>query len=189
MQTFRTKNLIVLLNLPDLRMLDVNARRLLHGVMTMKGINHQNKTSSICLKVRQHNYELQKDYWKYLRARVNNKEVKISKMTLKKIKPELEEIYEKRRKVFTDRLDNKVRQEVANELAKENRLLQGGNGKEFTLKQWQIYNHYHQGTVTCTGLAKKMGVAQSNISVQFNLMRKKYPRWKQMAGMILKPPE
>ena len=76
MQTFRTQNLVVLLNLPNPKMLDINARRLLHGRITMKGINIPAKLSKISFKRRQYNSEYDKEYWKYLRTTINRKQVK-----------------------------------------------------------------------------------------------------------------
>jgi len=139
LQTFRNLNLIVLLNLPDIRMLDINAQRLLHGVISTKGVDLDNKITQISLKIRQHNFQNHKDYWKYLRVKiVKDKRIrKIKRFTLNKPSDELCTIYESRRNEFT----RKLNKEILAKIDAFNKKKDEDKGKpKLTFRQQQIYD-------------------------------------------------
>jgi len=187
MQTFRTQNLVVLLNLPNPKMLDINARRLLHGRMTMKGINIPAKLSKVSFKRRQYNSEWDKEYWKYLRATINRKQVKIPTMTLNKPSNWLCKIYEKRRTEYTDKLKDDVTKEVNQAMFKEEQRIHGGNGKPLTEKQQLVVDTYLSGITKVVPLGEKVGIAPGTISQMFKLIAKKHPNWKKSPIIVTNP--
>ena len=187
MQTFRTQNLVVLLNLPNPKMLDINARRLLHGRITMKGINIPAKLSKISFKRRQYNSEYDKEYWKYLRTTINRKQVKIPTMTLNKPSDWLCKNYEKRRKEYTDRLKDDVTKEVNLTIAKESQRIHGGNGKPLTEKQQLIVDIYRTGVTKVVDIGEKIGQTPQNVSAIMKLITKKHPNWRKTPILVKNP--
>ena len=178
MQTFRTQNLVVLLNLPNPKMLDINARRLLHGRITMKGINIPAKLSKISFKRRQYNSEFDKEYWKYLRTSINRREVKIPTKTLNKPADWLCEEYEKRRKEYTDRLKDSITKEVTMTLQKEQQRIHGGNGNPLTERQQEVVDIYLTGVTKVNDIGEKMGISGSYASCIMKAITKKHPSWR-----------
>lgn len=179
LQSFRNKNLVCLLNLPDIRMLDINTRRLLHGVISTKGIDKEKQVSIISFKVRQHNYESHKDYWKYLRARIDGRIKKVKLITLKKASDDLIEAYEIRRKEFTDKLNKSVQEEIDQDNRREAKKEKKGNNIAFTERQYKIQELYHKGITRVTDLAIELGVRPGTISDNMRFMTNKEPNWKE----------
>ena len=177
-QTFRNKNLVCFLNLPDIQMLDKNTRRLLHGVVSMRGINQREKEVKFTFKIRQHNFESHKDYWKFLRCNINGKMKKVSMMTLGIPSPDLIKVYEARRLEFTQKLSSDIEKQLDVHKKKEDLKIHGGNGKPFTDKQQVVYELYHKGYTKYMDLAKEIGIKPNTLTSLTQLMDKKNPMWR-----------
>lgn len=177
-QTFRNKNLIVLLNLPDIKMLDINVLRLIHGVIVMKGIDFENNLSKFAFKVRQHNFENHKDYWKHLRVKRNGRQVRVKRHTLKKPSEQLIKEYEERRLEFTNKLNEVVMKEINNAKEKEEIKRNKGNGRPFTDFQLKVQELWHSGIKKGKDIAKEMKTHASTLSKSMQSMNKKWPEWR-----------
>lgn len=178
LQTFRNKNLTVLLNLPDVKMLDINVLRLIHGIVVMKGIDFENKKSKISFKVRQHNFEIHKDYWKHLRVNKDGKQVRIKRHTFKKPSKEILEEYEQRRLEFTEALNKRVMTELQVTSDKAEQKASGGNGREFTERQYDVQDLWHKGMTIQKDIAKELGCTASMVCESIKSMDKKWPMWR-----------
>ncbi len=178
-QTFRNKNLVCFLNLPDLEMLDKNTRRLIHGVVNMRGINKAEEKVRFTFKVRQHNYEMHKDYFKFLRSSMNGRIRKVSMMSLNKPSEDLIKVYEERRLEFTKKLSEDIEKQLEVNKQKEALKIHGGNGRPFTDKQQALHDVYHSGITKGLDIAKALGMKPNSVSEMSHLMDKKYPIWRE----------
>lgn len=179
-QTFRDKNLVVLLNVPDIRMLDSNTQRILHGVIQPKGVDVKRKICKLMVKLRQHNFQNHKDYWKFLRVMNNRKVKKIKSMILHKPSDELCAIYEERRSEFTDQLNKRVAREITEE--NEKKVLKNSpfkNPRHY--KVWRLFQDYKTQfgeEPSQKDLSKVLGKTPSGLSHMTTLMDKKNPEWR-----------
>ena len=142
LQTFRNLHLILIINLPDERMLDINTRRLMHGTIEMRKIDHEKETSTASFKLRQHNFSSHKDYNHYLRVVKNGKVVKLSRIKLNKPSRDLLKFYEAKRKNFTDGLNQEMENIIYQ--AKQKELSKSGK-KPLTGVQQEIYDLDQKG--------------------------------------------
>ena len=106
LQTFRHRNIIIIMTLPYFSFLDSDARKLTHCVMETQGIDRKNKTSYLKPLLIQVNQHSGKAYTKYLRVKRNTGSVVPVKAIAVKI-PSKEFLvdYEKKKTRFTEELN------------------------------------------------------------------------------------
>jgi hypothetical protein len=102
LQSFRSMNIIMLMNLPVLSMLSKQARQLLHMHMETTGIDFKNGVLSVKPLCHQLNQHTGKSYWKYLRIKYGPEGniVPIARMTFKSPSKKLIEQYETEKSNF-----------------------------------------------------------------------------------------
>jgi len=112
LQSFRSMNIILFMNLPVLTMLSKQARQLLHIHNETKGIDFS--TGKVVIKplVLQLNQQTGKAYWKYLRTGVNGKNSAVTRISYTMPSPELVKEYEKKKQEFLDEFTGKFHKEL-----------------------------------------------------------------------------
>jgi len=122
-------------------MLDSNTQRLLHGVVQPQGVDVVRKKAKITVKLRQHNFQTHKDYWKFLKVSTGGKVKKVKSMTLNKASDDLCEKYEARRLEFTQDLNKRVEREIMDE--KSRKMLKNSPFKVHSqLRVWKMWHDY-----------------------------------------------
>lgn len=173
LQTFRNLNLVVLFNLPDLRMVDTHARRLTHCVLESKGVNYNTETVTLVPKVRQTNLTTGKDYWKFLRVKKGSGIKKVKRITLSKPSKEITEEYEKRKKEFTEELNRTIQARAELLDRKDKAITFKGSPKPLTEFQEKIWGCLKEGMKVQKEIAEKLGKDFREISVNIGYMRRK----------------
>jgi|2_EtaG_2_1085320.scaffolds.fasta_scaffold06200_2 predicted Zn-ribbon and HTH transcriptional regulator/RNase adaptor protein for sRNA GlmZ degradation len=138
LQTFRHKNLIVFFTVPDFSFIDAQTRKLIHCLMEVERIDRKRNSCIIRPLFIQNNSRSGKLYFKYLRAIVESKLVKIRKIAVKKPSKELLKEYEKSKDKFTKKLNKEITLDFK---AEKKKLVK----KKLTCKhcnyQWKPYNY------------------------------------------------
>ncbi len=179
LQSFRSRGIMLQMNLPVFTMLNKSARLLCHWHFIMININYKNKMSISKGKYLQLSQEYGKHYPKHLRMVIDHAWTPIKRYYYYLPSPELIEEYEKKKVEFVERtiMDLKVHGDKQRD--KELKAL-GGNNKPFTERQSLIQELYHQGITRQVDLAEKIKADQSAISRSMVLMTKKYPKWREI---------
>ena len=169
LQSFRSKNILVIFNLPVLTMFNKTCRLLLHLHCITQGIDHTEKTTIIKPLIQQVNQEKGKPYWKYPRARRGRKMIKIKRLKTGMPKESLINKYEVKKFNFVQDLMvdfhsklRKLQMEVDSKMARP----------KLTEKQREVFDMIAEG-MNETEIAKKLGVTISAISDRVKLIRKK----------------
>lgn len=153
LQSFRSMNIGILFNLPNLSMLNKQARLLLHYYGESMGIDYKNETNTCKFKVIQVNQVSGKPYPKYPVVKQCGKYVKVKRFVFTMPSPYLTEIYERKKSQFLSGLTNQYVKDL--NIIQEKKYI-----KELTPRQKQVYDLYHQG-LTQTKIA---GILQLNTS-------------------------
>lgn len=104
LQSFRSMNLCLIINLPFLSMLNKSARLLLHVNFVTTGIDFQNKVSRIKPFFHQVNQSTGKIYPKYMRINKDGGRVTFKVFSYGLPSKELTDAYEKRKEMFLQKL-------------------------------------------------------------------------------------
>lgn len=112
LQSFRSMNLIVIMNLPVLTMLNKAARQLIHGHFITCGIDYANKKTKVKPYFHQLNQGTGKSYWKYPRIRINGKIITLQRLKFNKPTDELINAYELNKQKYVFNLTNEFVQEA-----------------------------------------------------------------------------
>lgn len=183
-QTFRTQNLVVLLNLPDIRMLDVNSQRILHAKIETSGIDFEKQRSKFKFKIRKHKPSSGKDWWIFMKVRIGRKVKKIKLMSVKKPSDDLSIPYEKRRKEYTDKLNKEVEDSFLNSDVKKVGDILESKSKKWTDNMYKLQEVYYRlkeksgKKPTHKQLADELGVPRPNVTRRLQSMDKTYPIWR-----------
>ena len=152
LQSFRSMNIGLFLNLPVLSMMSKQARQLVHMHMETVGIDFELglcKVKPLCHQLNQHTG---KSYWKYMRVKVKDKIVAVERMGFSLPSQELIDKYEDKKEKFliniTEEFTNHLRKI---ELEKVNKLAR----KDMTVVQKEVYELWHQG-LNKTQIAKEV---------------------------------
>lgn len=126
LQSFRSMNIGLLINLPVLSMLNKQARLLLHIHMITNGIDFFNKECELKCLNHQLNQHTGKSYWKYPRIMHGGRSVKVETISYRMPSQDLLWTYEKRKSEFVGKLvadfeDNTNGKEKYNKEANERR--------------------------------------------------------------------
>jgi len=112
LQSFRSMNIILFMNLPVLSMLSKQARQLLHIHNETKGIDFSAGKVTMKPLVLQLNQQSGKAYWKYLRTGVNGKSSAVTRISYSMPAPELVKEYEIKKQAFLDEFTGKFHKEL-----------------------------------------------------------------------------
>ena len=160
LQSFRSMNIILFLNLPVFTMLSKQARQLTHIHMETKGIDF--KTNKLVVKplVQQLNQHTGKSYWKYLRSHIDGSSRAIASLSYSLPSRELTREYEKKKKEFLSELTRDFSKEI--EKAKNKKKDEDDvylRKNDLSPRQAEAYNLYlvnNEG-----GVAEAMGITYS----------------------------
>ena len=165
LQSFRSMNIILFLNLPVFTMLSKQARQLTHIHMETKGIDF--KTNKLVVKplVQQLNQHTGKSYWKYLRVKAGKKVVSVERMLFSLPSQELIDKYESKKQSFllgiTQEFAQEIRKQQQAKLDKVDKIMNELNEEENEMDKEYIERtkkgeHY-------TKIAESWGVTPSAV--------------------------
>jgi len=163
LQSFRSMNIIVFMNLPVLSMLSKQARQLIHIHMETKGIDFTTKKIVIKPLVHQLNQHSGKSYWKYLRTGVNGKSSSVTRISYSLPAPELIKKYEKKKQEFLDEFTGRFSKEIEKKDEKERVKDEVYKRKnDLSPRQAQANVFYEQG-MNDSEVAKELGLSSSYV--------------------------
>jgi len=158
LQSFRSMNIILFMNLPVLTMLSKQARQLLHIHNETKGIDFSAGKVTIKPLVLQLNQQTGKAYWKYLRTGVNGKNSAVTRINYSMPAPELVKEYEKKKQAFLDEFTGKFHKELNKVKDKERDADDVYKRKnELSPRQAEAYN------------LLKIGLSESEVAREMNV--------------------
>jgi len=177
LQSFRSMNVGIIMNLPVLSMLNKSARLLLHCHAITSGINYQNKTCKLKPFFHQLNQQSGKVYPKYMRAKVDGKTKKIQRFTYSLPRADLISQYETKKLKFVSELNEEFVKKLDEDRSKEE-LKMGRHELEDYHKD--IMEDMELG-LTQTECAIKRGRTQQGVSSMIKTIKKwgykiKYPK-------------
>jgi len=169
LQSFRSMNIGIVMNLPVLSMLNKSARLLLHAHLITSGIDRDINKCKCKALFHQLNQTSGKSFWKYMRIKWNGKARKIERISYSYPRKELAEEYEKKKFKFVSDLNEgfvqKLEEQHAEEEYKDKRkdlsdvekevydlLITGYSLKEIAVIVEKSYQNCHQ---TRTRIEKK----------------------------------
>ena len=142
LQSFRSMNLCLIINLPVLSMLNKSARLLLHANFITSGINHQKKICKIKPFFHQLNQQSGKVYPKYLRVKHNGILRTVKRFNYSLPNSKLIEAYENSKFRFVSELNESFVAKIESDRRKEDLKLQR---KTLTPLQKQTLELRNQG--------------------------------------------
>jgi hypothetical protein len=160
LQSFRSMNVCLFMNLPVLGMLAKQARQLIHIHMETSKIDHKKNELYVKPLFHQLNQQTGKSYWKYIKVKAGDKIVKVKRMTFNKPSQELIDIYEQKKLAFLSGITNDFKEEI---IVSENKKLNRLKRKELTAKQQAVYDLVLAGLRT-EDIAKKLGCSKSGVT-------------------------
>jgi hypothetical protein len=169
LQTFRSMNVCLYMNLPVLSMLAKQARQLVHLHFETNGINFETQKVRVKPLAHQLNQQTGKSYWKFLRVHFKNKVKKIQRMEFSLPSLELRNIYEAQKakflsemtKEFTDELEEKERAKL-DKMARD----------DLTERQRELYNQLMDGRKPVE-LAKERNISTAAVYEMINAIKNK----------------
>lgn len=167
LQSFRSMNLCLMINLPHLSMLNKTARMLLHCNFVMSGVDYTNKTSQIKPFFHQVNQSTGKIYPKYIRVKIQGRIRKVQRFTYHIPSKDLLDLYEIKKKRFVGELvkDFVKNFKMSNETIK-------GSREDLTDKQLEMYNLSSEG-LNQVQIAEKLNKSQSGVSQTLKVIKRK----------------
>jgi len=169
LQSFRSMNIILIMNLPVLTMLNKSARLLLHAHFITAGINYQRKRSQLKPFLHQLNQSTGKSFWKYIRVGTHGSFVPIKRLTFSIPSDELLEIYESKKLRFVSDLTESFSKEL-DELDKETQRKLGR--KNLSEKQQEVFDMLLKG-LTPKEIAEEKRTSIRNIHQIIEIIRRK----------------
>jgi len=180
LQSFRSKNIGLFMNLPVFTMMNKSARLLTHFHFVMVGVSRGDKISTSKGKYLQLNQESGKVYSKYLKIKVNGVSRKIKRYNYHLPGKELIEIYEKKKDDFVNEQTKKL-----------NEHLEDKDNRDITFRMKTINYCFHKlGLRNPRDIAKKVGeiekfeVFTSSINRSMGQLDKKFPKWRESLDII-----
>ena len=161
LQTFRSKNYIVLFTSPDFSFIDVAARKLFHCHMMTQGINHKQgycKIKPYMLQINQRSGDI---YYKYLIVQSEGLgEKKLSEIDVKLPTDKIIKEYEIKKDLFVTNLNKEIEEKLnaKQEDKKENKTAD-------IEKRWQSLDALMKnGINSLTKQAEVLGISKSSLS-------------------------
>ena len=169
LQSFRSMNVALIINLPVLTMLNKSCRLLLHGHFITSGIDYETKTLKFKPLFHQLNQSSGTSFWKYIRINHGGYWKKIHRFNYKIPPKELLTAYEIKKASFVSNLTDTFVKELEAQEAKERGKLER---KPLTERQLEIFNLLHEG-LNQTEITKKLGITSPAISQHVKAIEKK----------------
>jgi len=168
LQSFRSMNVGIFLNLPVMMMMSKQARQLTHMHMETMGINFESgmcKVKPLCHQLNQHTG---KSYWKYMRVKKGESIVTVQRMAFGMPSDRVVELYEAKKqkflmgitKEFTEQL-RKLERDKTDKLARH----------ELSDTQKEILKLHHEGKIH-KEIAKEVGLERSGVVKHLQRMKK-----------------
>jgi len=169
LQTFRSRNLGLVLNLPYVSMLNKQTRMLLHMKFQTIEIDKQKKKCWLKPLMIQINQMTRKDYNKFPRAIMDGVSVPIQQIGFSQPSDRLIEEYEDKKHEFV----SSISKDVLNDM----RRIQSEKRKPLTEKQEKIVNCWKEGMSVQKEIAAKIGRPASDVCLNIGYMKRKgyYP--------------
>ena len=173
--TFRHRNLTLFFCTPYEDLLDKTARKLFHAKFTTIKINKNTQTVKVKPVCTEYNAHYEKFYEKFLRVAYKRKEGgkyavrKLKKWDVRKPSKEIIEVYEKKKRAFTDQLNEKIERQLIDFEKKELGL---DKRKELTEKQARaldLMSLHHDTQI----VADKMKIKRRAVQKHLELAKKK----------------
>ena len=140
LQSFRSMNIGLIINLPVLTMLNKSARLLLHAHFTTAGINYQEKTNKCKPYFHQLNQTSGKSYWKFLHIKHDGSAVKVKKISYSLCSDDLIKKYEAKKFKFVADLNESFVKTLEERKSKENLKMQRNNLTEVESGVFNLLN-------------------------------------------------
>jgi hypothetical protein len=145
LETFRTMNICLIMNVPNKSMADKKIRLLSHVNVEMKHINHHDKTAWGEVRFNQYNALKDKIYQKHQVVRDEEGVVRIIKTKFKLANKQLLELYEKKRSAFLNQVIEKAKQTVSVEDDIKEFKSGAGKDKKYTVPEiMEMKEHVYQ---------------------------------------------
>jgi len=168
LQSFRSMNVGIFLNLPVLSMMSKQARQLTHMHMETVGIDFELglcKVKPLCHQLNQHTG---KSYWKYMRVKKGESIVTVQRMAFGMASEELIKRYEDKKQKFLMEITTEFTQQLRKlERAKTDKLAR----HELSEKQKKILELHHEGKIQ-KEIALLFKTTQQSIQSSLKTMQK-----------------
>jgi len=169
LQTFRSMNICLYLNLPVLSMLAKQARQLVHIHFETCGIDFENKSCKIKPLVHQLNQHSGKSYWKYLRIRSKGKVIALQRMNYTLPSQKLIDKYEAKKHRFLLEITTEFTRELEEkDREKLNRMARN----DLTEVQMEVVKMIQDG-LSVEEIAKRKNVSMQGVYDTINRIKKK----------------
>lgn len=182
LQSFRSMNLCLIMNLPVLSMLNKSARLLIHAHLVTSGIDYQTKKSTCKAYFRQINQQSGKIYDKFLRVKINGRTTVVKKLEYSLPPPELIQAYEAKKLKFVTELNEGFAREL-DELDKVN--LRKLSRTNLTEKQQETYDLILDG-MTPLEISKSLGIDDRSVYNRLARIEKRGYDWKKTVKSLKK---
>lgn len=176
LQSFRSLNLIVVMNLPVLTMMNKTARQLIHGHFVTAGIDRENNIAKVKPYLHQLSQLNGKSYWKYPRVKINNKVVTLQRLKFVKPSDSLLVKYEERKKKYVVNLTEEFIEMIEKE-DKEKLFKIAMSRKGISERESQYLDMLKSG-MTKEDIAKKQNCTLTNVLQILSNAKKKGYDWK-----------
>ncbi len=169
LQSFRSMNIVLFMNLPVLTMLSKQARQLIHMHIETKGIDYENNEIRVKALYHQLNQHSGQSFWKFLRIRLNGKRITVNKMKFKAPSDALREKYELKKAKFLSDITAEFTKELeVAEKAKLDKL----SRNDLTEIQLDVFNKYNLG-LSVKEIAELNGIGASAVYATLQSIKKK----------------
>jgi len=169
LQSFRSMNVGLIINLPVLTMLNKSARLLLHGHMITESIDFKTKQVKLKCLMHQLNQHSGKSYWKYPRVKVGNKYLAIQRLSFGLPSKELIDAYELKKAKFLAELTQEYSREFDKLEADKIKALSRPTLTRHQLSVWEML----QKGMKVKEIAVEQGTTATNIYKILELIEKK----------------
>lgn len=142
LQTFRSMNICLYMNLPVLSMLAKQARQLVHIHFETQGIDFEEKKLKTKALVHQLNQQSGKSYWKYLRIKQEGKVKTVQRMNWGLPNEKIIRLYEAKKTKFLSDMTGEFVKDLEDKERDKLRKMERDN---LTEKQRQVYNWLMEG--------------------------------------------
>lgn len=112
LQTFRHKNIVLIMNSPYMDFVDVSTRKLFHAEMSTQGINHKKKEVRLKPQLIQYNSRLQKFYFKRLKVITPQGKMPVDVWNVGLPSEALRLAYEQKKAEYTANLNKRIQAEL-----------------------------------------------------------------------------
>jgi len=168
LQSFRSMNVGIFLNLPVMMMMSKQARQLTHMHMETVGIDFELglcKVKPLCHQLNQHTG---KSYWKYMRVKKGESIVTVQRMAFGMASDDLIKRYEAKKQKFLMGITQEFTQQLRKlERDKTDKLAR----VELSVVQKEILDHWFDG-LTMTEIAKKIDKSVGMVSQTLKRIKK-----------------